>query len=908
MRLLSSLLILVLTATVPLPAGAQAAKPAPLPTPKKLTLAQALAALPPPDNGLRVSVSAEQVVLPDNAEPPPADASLEEVAGAFGDQAVSFGSVTAIAPQTMTLLNTQPGSPNLAADVPVVVALKMLAASLDDAQWKMLTSEHGLGLDDLTDGTQRGLFHALFNHGHLWIASADPALRDVPEGQKTDIRDVSDEIDATRIRLGQTADIDLFDRKGKILFFGGDRPDDAQRLRTYHPKNLPAPSAEHGVTLRVSVPNQLKPSDLAYDSKILQQPVLTAGLTTVGSLISRIGHTAGVELYADPHYAARTLTLSSTAATEPAGDLLRALCLCVTGTFRKVGPAFVLTDDLAGVGARRHRLQQWEDSAMTATNDAENQSGTVMLEHHGAEARHLPTFGDSLAVTPEEMAALKDMPGLPGVPPDIGNDYPFAKLTPAQQDWARQTAASYDEQLHSDTLPFYLKGDDLDEADLTHNVNLGVNYQVQFLIPSVGAPVDTTLQSPLWLLFFRGDTPEAEKDYNALYAQELAKLPPAPPLSAALRLGRVRAVEAHTRTAKDIDALIAAMQKLGLNTLILDVFSGGGNHVKTSAASGTDILTEALARTRGTGIRVYAQMSLLTWGDAPPQSVQDLTIDGQNNRQAALAKEEASPSEKIGDDGTSLPFTPPSIRVSPASPVVYESLAAQVQDLAARPGLAGFVWEDAAPDNDLGYTLAMRLAFLRDAHADPLDVVSFLHYLRVDDSLPLFDDKDIDASLADRWTKVRTQADAALLGRLYAAVPSSAGPLLPILMERWQYDYLGWLTSWDNPNFMPPPLRDLSQGAPHPAPETIMRLARSQGRIVVRCETVASDGETPALARKLNDDLKAMPSDGFVLEFRHDGITQGAAPLESLVEAIAAESRPGSKTAGETKSKGKAVN
>ena len=256
----------------------------------------------------------------------------------------------------MVLLNTSPDPPNLAKDLSAMIGLEMLTASLDDAQWKMLTSEHGLGLADLTDETQRSLFHAFFNHGHLWIGSEDPALYGVPEEQRTDVRDVTDEIDGTRIRLSQTAQIYLHDRKGKTLYFGGERPDAAQRLHTHHPK-LPPVQAEHNVTLRAATPNTPKSSDLDLDAKAFQVPVPVAGLKIVGDLVTRIGLATKQELYADPHYAAKTLTITGPATTATAEDLLQAVCLCVTGTFRKVGPAYVLTDDLIGVGVRRQHLQ-----------------------------------------------------------------------------------------------------------------------------------------------------------------------------------------------------------------------------------------------------------------------------------------------------------------------------------------------------------------------------------------------------------------------------------------------------------------------------------------------------------------------------------------------------------------------
>ncbi len=868
-----------------LPAGAQTIKPAAAPTPKKLTLAQALSALPPPKDGLLLTVGSDKVMLPDGADAPPAGASLPGIAGAFGEITPSFGVVTAVVPATMVLLNTQPDPPNPAKDLNAMVGFNMLAASLDDNQWKMLTSEHGLGLSDLTDEAQREVFHALFNHGHLWIGSEDPALYGVPEEQRTDVRDVTDQIDAVRIRLGQTTSIYLHDRKGKTLYFGGDRPDAASRLHTYHPK-MPAAQSEHAVTLRAATPNTPKSGDLDLDSKAFQIPVSVAGLKTVSDLVTRIGQTTKLELYADPHYVGKTLTITGPAATASAEDLLQAVCLCVTGTFRKIGPAYVLTDDLIGVGVRRRHLQDWESKAFNDMMSLQRNANKILLRNRGSEARSLPTFGDSLAATPEEMAAIPDAPGMPGVP-NMRNTFPFANLTPAQKMWMRQVAADYDDKHHTDKLPGYLDGDDIGDADLTHNVDFDVNYQVQFLLPSMSAPVSTNLQGGLWMLFFPGDTPETRRDYAELHTKELAKLPPALPLSAALNLGRIRAVVGKPRTAADVDALVAAMQKLKLNALILDAYSDGVNHVAASAAHRPDILTEAVNKTRGTGIAVFADLSLLAWGQEPPDGVRDLTIDGQTSRQAAVAANRGTENENFDDAGNPVPFVAPPVRVSPAAPGVQDALASAVRQFAAVPGLTGFVWEDADSDGDLGYTPSMRLAFLRAAHTDPVDITQN-NYVQADSTLPLFDDDTLDKSLPQQWTKFNQSADRALLTQLYAAAQSSAVLARPILMEQDSFrDH--WLASWDSPKQTPPPLRDLTPGQWLPGQEKVTWIARAQAKLVLRSIAIGSDGDMAALSRRLQEAAKTLPGDGYVLHFEKEEATQGKVPMDGLVGAVAAE-------------------
>ncbi len=220
------------------PAGAQMKPTQPVP----VTLAGALASAPPPTSGVLLAVGADKVTLPVGAETPDS-ADLGALAGAFGEETSAFGIVTAVAPATRIVLNEDPAPPDVTADLGAYTAFKMLAASLDDAQWAALTSERGLGLADLTDGTQQALFHALFRRGHLWIASQDPEMEKLPEGQRTDTRDVSDQIGGVRLRLGQTAHLYVHDRKGQAIFFSIKAPDDAKHPHTWSPK-LDPPAAQ----------------------------------------------------------------------------------------------------------------------------------------------------------------------------------------------------------------------------------------------------------------------------------------------------------------------------------------------------------------------------------------------------------------------------------------------------------------------------------------------------------------------------------------------------------------------------------------------------------------------------------------------------------------------------------------
>ncbi len=865
----------------------------PATAPKPPTLASVLAGVPPPVTVL-LAVGAERVSLPKDAALPPALSSADDIALAFGYKTQTFGTVTALAPATMVVLNEDPAPPNVAADLAPGVAFKLLAASLDDAQWHALTSETGLGLGDLTDDAQRSLFHALFRDKQLLVASDDPALAKLPEGKRTDIQDFTNQIDSVHMRMGQTSKIYVHDRKGGTVFFSGDDPDKTPILHVYRPKS-DAPGGEHAVLLRAVVPNVPKPGQLNLALPALQTPIPVTGLRTVGSLVLRVGTLTHTELYADPHYAKRALTVMGHASSTRAADLLRALALCVTGTFRQVGQAFVLTDDLDGVGARRAKLSDWEDKARALQSQMTDKAGQALLAKHGKEARFVPSFGDPMALTPDQINAETLSKGVPGIPDYLENRMPFAQLTPAQQADAKRIANDFNDKRAAGNLPRYLASDNHPPADLSSSVSLMPENHVQFIVPSLSTPVETSFgEGGMMFFYWPGDDVFTANYHEADKAKPAAPAKPAPPLAALLRMGKRRALIAHARNAADIDALLPAMQKLGLNELWLDVFSGGEARIPGTSLSpsvpfaGPDILTEALRLGTAAHIAVYADMDLLTWGTHPPAALADLNIRGENTTEAALRKHADTPDTQFDDSGKPVPFVTPDVDVNPVA--AREALLGVVQTLAATPGLAGFVWHGAAPD-DLGYTQALRLAFLRARHADPIDLDP-TQYTRADLSLPAFDDAAAGSALSNQWAAFRTAQTLVTLRRLREAAASapSLGPsvshsALPLLMEQ-NIDNINWLASWDDPRAMPPPLRDVSPDNPYPARARVPAIARRQGRAVLLSIDSDYAANTDTLARSLKDTPPGAPWDGYVLDLGGDDATRGAHPLDVLLHAV----------------------
>ena len=106
----------------------------------------------------------------------------------------------------------------------------------------------------------------------------------------------------------------------------------------------------------------------------------------------------------------------------------------------------------------------------------------------------------------------------------------------------------------------------------------------------------------------------------------------------------------------------------------------------------------------------------------------------------------------------------------------------------------------------LGYGAAERLAFLRRAHSDPVDL--FPNEYRqghADTRLPAFDNDDLDRSLWTRWGQFRVSENIAFLHVLHSAVPLGKAVMVAARgpADRDLAEGPAWYGSWDGVG--PPP-------------------------------------------------------------------------------------------------------
>ena len=142
----------------------------------------------------------------------------------------------------------------------------------------------------------------------------------------------------------------------------------------------------------------------------------------------------------------------------------------------------------------------------------------------------------------------------------------------------------------------------------------------------------------------------------------------------------------------------------------------------------------------------------------------------------------------------------------------------------------------------------------------------------------------VEKKLAEQWAEAHPGALAALLKQMRQSMPSQTA-VLPIYMEQSAVR-TRWMTSWDDPKALPPPLRPSLESDTYQAPKAIAAAARTQGKSVLLYEGIENDGDTDTLARSLKADLGDGKWDGYVLGFKCEEVTQGKDPLDSLVRAV----------------------
>ena len=765
------------------------------------------------------------------------------------------------------------------------------------AQWRLLGSARGLGIGDV-EGQQRRLFAAALPDpfplqksrmyaGHTSSGNGEKPLVLSPQQRL-----------ATRLRLHRAAELTLATADGKggmrLDNLRSARPglaDDTETFTMGRETGEEHLSDVYGVRLWDEVPSRPKPGHLAFEIPALNAMAPLAGAGTVGDLVRLAATSARLELHADARVAKLPVWVRGERAR--AGDVLRALSLAVTGTWRKVGPAaYVLTDDLVGTVARKALLIDWYRDAEPQARAQQQAAETKLL---AAQPTQYVGFAsdDPFALSPAVLAAFEAnlrkplSPGRPYTPIQV----PLTDLSPATRAYIRDWLALMAKQVPAEGVtPRY----DYDRA------YVDVKLRLSYVVPDVGVVDDTGAH------FY---------SLNArLFQPTPTFLPPAEGAPVTLPPFATRAALVAPKTADEAGRAARAACARGFTQLWVDI----------PATGGPDLLRAALAVGKEHGLSVCAVVALLRQPRDDAESAEaaadrnplnETSSDYARRRAAAPGAAGQYPHRKeFYADAAGWDW------LRSDTPTTAEPVKRRLAEIARTPGLAGLVLHDTAAPGyadrigqvvpeagagyDFGYTQELRLAFLRQEGVDPVDLQTAYYYARIEVKPPFFPGYPVrawfspgpaaNARAADplaRWKELRREANARLLAATFTSL-RAARPDLPVLVRVGEplpnlgAGGSGWYGSWDRAD-APPALPASFDPA-----RTAAQAARAQSRRVLLNATVQKwAGISPALSALSGVVGRDGDWDGLVLDLSGMAVDD-ALPL---LEKLAAGSPPATK-------------
>jgi hypothetical protein len=309
---------------------------------------------------------------------PPRGYNLNRILELLDYRTIKTGTVAAVAPTYMRVFTRPTITPEDAVNMGKEEACSALLASFTSNQWQLVGSTNGIGRGDLSEKQQRLYDAILPKEGTLQPQSPEEPTAVSPPVQRPAIPLTPTLLQQLRFRISKKVEV-LYAYEGAnsgFTSFGeGDMTTEYYLEETSSDFDKIDMAEEwsgdidRSLLLKMypKVPNRLKQSDLDYKSARLNSEILLKNIKTVEDLVIKIGDVTKLLLIADARVAKRKIYVRGEAAR--AGDLLQALCLATTGTFRKVGNSFVLTESLEGIGTRMAAYHEWQEN-VSSLHDA----------------------------------------------------------------------------------------------------------------------------------------------------------------------------------------------------------------------------------------------------------------------------------------------------------------------------------------------------------------------------------------------------------------------------------------------------------------------------------------------------------------------------------------------------------
>ncbi|MGC4046220.1 MAG: hypothetical protein QM758_20720 [Armatimonas sp.] len=679
------------------------------------TLVQALPSLAwkVSERGPLLVVGADKVALPDLGERtqkqaipalPPPNTPAKAIADLFEYRIEQVGTLYALVP---TKIKRFLGAPDIS---PVDGAFleqnelaKELGYSLSKEQWAALGSANGLGMNDLTP-KQQAMFLELLPEP-IRLRPTEPTPTNGPG--------------YTELTLEQRAQIRLkMDRRLQLSYLGNGENmnvsfggDPAQKKRTFFLEYLFRNIEKETLYSRTAplVPNKPKPCDLDFAAAQLDPHVPFAELKTVEAVVDQVRQVTGARvIVADPRLG--KLSVQFWGESARAGDILKALCRSVGGTFRKVGTGpealYVFTEDIVGLGTRLTAFGEWRSEAESQRWKQDEKRRKVA---EGLNLRGIAKTDDPYGLSPEQLAAVDKSRYVYQPAKDRGIE--VASLPAGVQTQIQQTLDK------TPTFRFNSGGGEQEVPLRRDRVMINASYRMLFLVPGWG---ETDAQG-LWALANVAENADMARYYRENPPQ-ISPVEPKP-----LRYPepwKIRALSVRPKDPTESRALAKLAKANGFTTLLVTV--------PLDAARARPLLDAAQAEKLP--VVAVADVLLAPASAIPPGAEPDISILGETSDKFTdrqrRRNESTYPGLVFPAPAESMVYLAPTMATQK---VVIERVAA----LAKIPGLAGFVLRSIVPPGYteassrytsdralLGYSLENRLAFLAKESTDPIDLPS----------------------------------------------------------------------------------------------------------------------------------------------------------------------------------------
>lgn len=821
--------------------------------------------------------------------PPPNGYSLAQLAPIYKQRVLRLRGLTALVPLEMGTVPTEANSEFLKRQafemdsMSGMTGLTQLLGSLNEAQWRLVGSEAGLGRGDLT-AQQLPFFDRLIPDSRVLQSLQQPPARG---GRPQDPRPPRKIPITAAMRNGIRIRILRHYRVG-LLTLNSQREFKMGGLNTVPERpqyTLTSSYEENDIPKTPPVANRLKQGQMDFDSNLFDPNISLEGATTVGALLERVRQVTRVEVYADTRIAGIPVFVRGKAA--PASEVLKALCWGLGGAFRRLQSGnvtfFLLTEDVIGLAPRLSRLTSGmidgllPSLSLVASSAGAMQKATFRI-FEAKPMRYITagkTFltaqpnaeegaADAIEFTPpSDLMERLVRPDLAGVAPPSDRPGPgrfnmssageasvtvqASTLPQAIQNMLRDQAKSINEQLDQD--PKVQDRPDASRAEVKMVV------MVQLRHPTLGMLQETEVPRV-------GPAPAPPK-------QEDLMLP-----------AGNKAVRMTVASPEEARRVVAALRQRGFNQLWLylpDTLSEEAERetVKAAVAAGTN----------GSPVAILPVVTLLGRTlPAQADGYSDITSQGvsagewarERSKSPSLAAFPAIRDYVARQPDWLLPGSPPAA-----------ARVARITGIAGIPGIAGIAIRHAAPPNlfspnpvmmsrqfdgfmyaDVGFSSVFRMDFARRNQMDPIDFPApflglmlgmegqelenspFLRSLRNDISVGMgigMDEMDEEeapqpkkVNLFGKWLEERQKPNSELLVRLHAAL-TKARPGLPIYLPDFiegsptPFDGNGadWWSSWDKADSFPgtKPIAASQDGRENNPPDVD---ARRSARAVVR--------------------------------------------------------------------------